>query len=56
MTEKLTKERIEELLKDVREVEDKLNSVTTGDMDTSELWAVVAITKAKLTAMKGERK
>ena len=55
MTEKLTKERIDELLEDIRryelELEDNENDPRTDQIALA--WTTLAIAKAKLKAMKG---
>ena len=55
MTERLTKERIEELLDEIRDYEDMLRP-HEDDPKTTLAWTTLAIAKAKLTALKGESK
>lgn len=57
MTEKLTKQRILELLEDIRKYEQDLtdNDNDPRHHEISLAWTTLAIAKAKLKAMQGDR-
>jgi hypothetical protein len=56
MTERMTRQRIEELLQDVKQYENNLNA--NQDKEPPHMvalaWTTLAIAKAKLQALKGE--
>lgn len=55
----LTQQRIRELLEDIKKYEDRLNGHNSAPEIADELsmaWTTLTIAKAKLTALKGERK
>jgi len=57
MTNTLTARRIKELLEDIKRYEDALKNNTDEPQDMVAMaWTTIAIAKAKLTAMKGEKK
>jgi hypothetical protein len=57
MTNTLTARRIKELLEDIKRYEDALKNNTDEPQDMVAMaWTTIAIAKAKLTAMKGDKK
>jgi hypothetical protein len=55
MAEKMTKQRVAELLDEIKKYEGVLKTADEVD-GTAQAWATLTIAKAKLTALQGEFK